>query len=196
MKLTKLKGIIPDSVLDELPSAILLADLVKPLRLAHFLSQTAHESSNFTKVVENLNYTTPERLCAIFPSKFKKVADAKLYVRNPEKLANYVYANKLGNGSPQSGDGYKYRGRGYIQLTGAVNYLLCGQKIGVNLLLEPDLVATKYPLTSAAWFWRRNDLNKYADLNNCEKVTKIVNGGLNGYEDRLHKFISFNEILS
>lgn len=196
MNLAKLKGIIPDSVLNELPLAISMADLNTPLRLAHFLSQTAHESSNFTTVVENLNYTTPQRIIAVFPNKFKKVEDAKLYVRNPEKLANLVYANKLGNGKPESGDGYKYRGRGFIQLTGAVNYLLFGQKIGVNLLLNPDLVSTKYPLTSAAWFWRRNDLNKYADLNNCEKVTKIVNGGLNGYEDRLTKFISFNEILS
>lgn len=196
MNLVKLKGIIPDSVLNELPLAISMADLNTPLRLAHFLSQTAHESSNFTTVVENLNYTTPQRIIAVFPNKFKKVEDAKLYVRNPEKLANLVYANKLGNGKPESGDGYKYRGRGYIQLTGAVNYLLFGQKIGVKLLLDPDLVATKYPLTSAAWFWNRNNINKYADLNNCEKVTRAVNGGLNGYEDRLAKFISFYEILS
>ena len=195
MNLTKLKGAIPDSVLDELPSAIAMADLNTPLRLAHFLGQTAHESSSFTKVVENLNYTTPERLCAIFPTKFKKLIDAKPYVRNPERLGSFVYANKLGNGKPESNMGFKFRGRGYIQLTGAVNYLLFGQKIGVNLLHDPDLVATKYPLTSAAWFWNRNNINKFADADNLKKVTSTINGGLNGYEDRLKKFIQFYELL-
>ena len=195
MNLTKLKGVIPDSVLNELPQAIAMADLSTPLRLAHFLGQTAHESASFTKVVENLNYTTPERILAIFPTKFKTLNDAKPYVRNPEGLGNLVYANKLGNGKPESGDGYKYRGRGYIQLTGAVNYLLFGQKIGVKLLQDPDLVATKYPLTSAAWFWNRNNINKFADADNLKKITATINGGYIGYEDRLKKFIQFYELL-
>jgi putative chitinase len=173
-----------------------MAKLDTPLRLAHFLGQTAHESAYFTKVVENLNYTTPERLCAIFPSRFKTVRDAQLYVRNPERLGNLIYANRMGNGSVQSGDGYKYRGRGYIMLTGAVQYLLFGQKVGVKLLQEPDLVATKYPLTSAAWFWNRNDINKVADLNDIVKVTLRVNGGKIGLEDRIKSFTKFYDILS
>ncbi len=196
MNLTKLKNLIPDSVLTELPNAIQMAKLDTPLRLAHFLGQTAHESAYFTKVVENLNYTTPERLCAIFPSRFKTVRDAQLYVRNPERLGNLIYANRMGNGSVLSGDGYKYRGRGYIMLTGAVQYLLFGQKVGVKLLQEPDLVATKYPLTSAAWFWNRNDINKVADLNDIVKVTLRVNGGKIGLEDRIKSFTKFYDILS
>jgi putative chitinase len=102
----------------------------------------------------------------------------------------------MGNGSVQSGDGYKYRGRGYIMLTGAVQYLLFGQKVGVKLLQEPDLVATKYPLTSAAWFWNRNDINKVADLNDIVKVTLRVNGGKIGLEDRIKSFTKFYDILS
>jgi putative chitinase len=170
-----------------------------PLRLAHFLSQCSHESGNFTIVKENLNYSA-ERLRKVFPKYFPTDEIANQYSRQPEKIANKVYANKMGNGDEASGDGYKFRGRGYIQLTGHDNYKAFGDFIGEDCVNNPDLVATKYPLASAAYFFQKNKLWDICDKGSLDpivaKLTERVNGGNNGYADRLEKFKLYNSLLS
>ena len=195
MDYNKLKGHVPDWVIADLPKAIEMAELNTPLRLAHFLSQCSHESAGFKALEENLNYSA-KALLAVFPKYFKTEAQAKSYERNPSKIANYVYANRMSNGNAESGDGYKFRGRGCIQLTGAANYLLFGNYIGVNLLENPDLVKTKYPLTSAAFFWKNRKINQEADNeDNVKGVTYKVNGGYKGLEDRQKHFDEFFSLL-
>lgn len=164
-------------------------------RLAHFLGQCHHESAGFTKVRENLNYSE-KALLKTFPKYFKG-KDPKPYVKNPEALANYVYANRGGNGSEASGDGWRYRGRGYIQLTLKSNYGAFDAFVDEDILANPDLVATKYPLLSAAWFWDTNRINNLADagtdFDDIARVTKKVNGGHNGLHERViltHRYLS------
>lgn len=166
-----------------------------PRRVAAFLAQIAHESQDFTRVTENLNYSDPERVAALFRTAFdldrdgvvdpEEIEFAKAYVRNPMKLANRAYANRMGNGNEESGDGYAYRGRGLKQLTGKDNYERCGRDIGVDLLLEPELLEEPdYAVESACWFWRSNRLNTYADSGDFAALTRRVNGGLTGLSDR------------
>lgn len=161
-----------------------------PLRLAHFLAQVAHESGDFKHTEENLNYSA-EGLKKIFPKYF--LNDTALsYARQPEKIANRVYANRMGNGDEQSGDGWKFRGRGLIQLTGRNNYKEFDNFVNDNILENPDLVSGKYALISAAWFFNDNGINKVSDLGATDEVvrqvTRQVNGGLNGLPDRVEKF--------
>jgi putative chitinase len=193
----KLKGHIPDNVYKELPEVISRYEINTPLRLAHFLSQCYHESNHFTATVENLNYSE-EGLLKTFPRYFDKVT-VKSYARNPQKIASRVYANRMGNRDESSGDGYKFRGRGYIQLTGKENYILFGESIGVDLLINPDLVATKYPLLSAAWYWKKKGLNELADKGSVDTIvydiTKRVNGGTNGLKERIQYFKKFHSVL-
>ena len=180
---------IPDKVKQELWSVMSKFGIRTVDRLAHFLGQCHHESGGFTKVRENLNYSE-KALLKTFPKYFKG-KDPKPYVKNPEALANYVYANRLGNGSEASGDGWKYRGRGYIQLTGKDNYRAFDAFVDDDILVGgPDLVATKYPLLSAAWFWHTNKINNLADggvdIDDITKVTKRVNGGTHGLQERIN----------
>ena len=182
----KLKGIVPDSIFLELPAVANQYAINTPLRMAHFLSQTAHESADFTKFVENLNYSE-QGLLKTFP-KYFNATTAKSYARKPTAIANKVYANRMGNGNEASGDGWKYRGRGAIQLTGKANYAAFDNAVADDILANPDLVATKYPLLSAAWWWMKNGVNAIADNGSVESVTKKVNGGLNGLHERAHKF--------
>ena len=190
-KINKLSGIIPDSVIVQLPRVIRTFQINNELRLSHFLSQCAHESANFSIVYENLNYNSIG-LRRVFKRYFptKLIADA--YSRNPEKIANKVYANRMGNGSINSGDGWRFRGRGYIQLTGKDNYNRFGISIKEDILKNPDLVATQYPLLSAAWFFSINNLNRISDRGSStdviQAVTKRVNGGTNGIDDRVRYF--------
>ena len=165
------------------------------LELAHFLSQVHHESGGFKFKVENLNYSDAGLLKTF--SKYFTTDTAKQYARKPQNIANRVYANRMGNGDEKSGEGWKYRGRGYIQLTGKNNYSALNsylKTIGLadNVLASPDLVETKYPLLSAAYWWMVNGLNQIADDGAAESVvkavTKRVNGGLNGYAHRLEMF--------
>jgi putative chitinase len=197
MKLENLKGIIPDNVLSEIPIIMTKFNINTSLRLAHFLAQAAHESGDFKVVTENLNYSA-DRLKIIFPKYFNTV-DVNLYNRNPEKIANRVYASRMGNGNEGSGDGYKFRGRGYIQLTGKQNYTLFDDFVEEYIVGNPDLVATKYPLLSAAWFFSKTGINAIADLGSSmdviTKVTKKVNGGVIGLDDRAAKFNKFYPIL-
>jgi putative chitinase len=199
MKLQGLNSIIPAPVLGEINILLEKFSVTNQLRLSHFLAQCAHESGNFKVLNENLNYSA-DGLLKIFPKYFKDKATADLYARKPEKIANRVYASRMGNGDEASGDGYKFRGRGYIQLTGKDNYKAFSDFIGEDCVANPDLVSTKYPLTSAAFFFEKNKLWDVCDKGHTHDVvtavTKRVNGGTHGLEDRLNKFNTFNTILS
>lgn len=199
MNLTKLNTIVPATVADQIPAVIEKFQINTPLRLAHFLAQCAHESGNFKAVSENLNYGAPG-LRSIFGKYFKDDASAKAYERKPEKIANKVYASRMGNGDEASGEGFKFRGRGYIQLTGKDNYSAFDKVVDDNILSAPDLVATKYPLLSAAWFWNSRSLNALADkgatVADVTAITKKVNGGTHGLDDRISKFKTFNAALA
>ena len=204
MNLDKLKGHIPDSVIAQLPDTIAKFELNTPLRLAHFLAQAGHESGGFRAVNENLNYGA-KGLLGIFKKYFTKAdkspdtAKAALYERKPEKIANLVYGGRMGNGPEASGEGYKFRGRGYIQLTGKDNYTAFGKAINEDITNNPDLVATKYALLSAAWFFHKNGLHKIADQGATDAVvtlvTKRVNGGTIGLADRIKHFKEYHALL-
>jgi len=199
MNLDKLKGHIPDSVIAQLPDTIAKFELNTPLRLAHFLAQAGHESGGFRAVNENLNYGA-KGLRGIFGKYFKDDVTAKAHERKPEKIANVVYANRMGNGNTASGEGWKFRGRGYIQLTGKDNYTAFGKAIKEDITSNPDLVATKYALLSAAWFFHKNGLHKIADQGATDAVvtlvTKRVNGGTIGLADRIKHFKEYYSLLS
>jgi putative chitinase len=187
--LNKLHNKIPLQVLNELGDVMKDFNITNSFRLTHFLAQVAHESGNFRFVRENLNYST-EGLLKVFPKYFDRNT-APLYARKPEQIANIVYESRMGNGNRNTGDGWRFRGRGYLQLTGRTNYKAFGDYIGVNLLVNPDLVATKYPLTSAAWFFEKNNLwaicDQGVDLATIRRVSQRVNGGFNGISDRVSK---------
>jgi putative chitinase len=160
-------------------------DINTPKRQAAFIGQCAHESGNFTKLEENLNYS-PERLTKVWPSRFPDLTSADKYAYNPQALANKVYAGRLGNN--QEGDGWKYHGRGLIQLTGKENYERCGSSLGVDLIGNPDwLLNPKYAALSAGWFWNKKGLNELADQQEHGMLTKRINGGTHGLDDRLQK---------
>lgn len=198
MNLEKLKGHIPDAVIAQLPDTIAKFELNTPLRLAHFLSQAGHESGGFKLVNENLNYGA-KGLLGIFKKYFPTEAKALQYERKPEKIANLVYGGRMGNGPEASGEGFKYKGRGYIQLTGKSNYTEFAKSINEDVVANPDLVATKYPLASAAWFFHKNGLHKIADKGATDavvtEVTKRVNGGTIGLADRLKHFKEYYSLL-
>ena len=198
MNIDKLKGHIPDTVIAQIPGVVEKFEINTPLRLAHFLAQCGHESGGFKAVSENLNYGAAG-LQSIF-KKYFTAESAKEYQRKPEKIANIVYANRMGNGNQASGEGYKFRGRGFIQLTGKDNYTAFDKVVEDDILATPDLVATKYPLLSAAWFFHKNGLHKIADEGATDavvtKVTKRVNGGTIGLADRIKHFNEYNNLLN
>ncbi len=198
LKLDNLKGHIPDSVISQIPETAKKFNITTPLRLAHFLSQCGHESAGFTAKSENLNYKA-KGLTGIFKKYFINESVALPYEKQPEKIANKVYANRMGNGDENSGDGYKFRGRGFIQLTGKDNYKNFSKFIGEDTISNPDLVATKYPLSSAAFFFDSNKLwsicDKGADDATVTAVTKRVNGGTIGLPDRIKHFKEYYNLL-
>jgi putative chitinase len=188
--LNKLHNKIPIQVLNELGDVMKQFNITNSFRLTHFLAQVAHESGNFRFVRENLNYST-EGLLKVFPKYFDRNT-APLYARKPEQIANIVYESRMGNGNRNTGDGWRFRGRGYLQLTGRTNYKAFSDHIGdVNIMVNPDLIATKYPLTSAGWFFEKNKLwaicDQGVDLATIRKVSQRVNGGFNGISDRVSK---------
>jgi putative chitinase len=199
LKLDKLKGHVPQVVIDSIPEVASKFGINTPLRVAHFLAQCGHESGGFKVTSENLNYSA-KGLAGIFKKYFPTEAAATPYARQPQKIANKVYANRMANGSEASGDGYKFRGRGYIQLTGRDNYTQFGKAIGVDIPSNPDSVATTYALASAAWFWSKNGLNKLADGGATDTVvtsiTKRVNGGTIGLPDRIKHFKEYYHLLA
>jgi putative chitinase len=197
-KLDKLKGHIPDAVIAQIPDTAARFGITSVLRLSHFLSQCGHESGGFKAVNENLNYSA-DGLKKIFPKYFPgNISES--YARNPEKIAAKVYGGRMGNGDEASKEGWKFRGRGYIQLTGKANYTAFDKLVEENILENPDLVATKYPLASAAFFFQSNGLwaicDKGADDATVTAVTKRVNGGTIGLPDRLKHFKEYYSLLA
>jgi putative chitinase len=197
MNLDKLKGHVPDSVIAQIPF-VNQYKINTALRLSHFLAQCGHESANFRAVKESLNYSA-EGLTKTFKKYFPTLEVAKDYARQPEKIASKVYANRMGNGNEASKDGFKYLGRGFIQLTGKANYIEFDKSVPEDIINNPELVATKYPLASAAWFWNKNGLNAIADKGATDAVitsiTKRVNGGTIGISDRIQHFNEFYSLL-
>lgn len=156
-----------------------------PLRVAHFLAQVAHESGSLRYVSENLNYSA-KALRAVFGKYFPTDPDAEEFARQPEKIANRVYADRMGNGDEASGDGWRYRGRGLIQLTGKDNYQRFGQAVDQDAVASPDQLAENPDLAvaTAGWYWDSRNLNEYADQDDIKQITRRINGGYNGLEDR------------
>ena len=198
MKTDGLIGNVPTVIIPQLPDVMEKFNINTPLRMAHFLGQCAHESWGFKAVRENLNYGSVALLKTF--GKYFNETNVEEYARQPEKIANLVYANRIGNGPVESGDGWRFRGRGYIQLTGRANYKDFDRFVDDDIIANPDLVATKYPLTSAAWFWHTRNLNAIADKGATDaivtSVTKRVNGGTNGLADRIKYFKKYYSLLA
>ena len=197
-KLDKLKGHIPDAVIAAIPDTAARFGITTNLRLAHFLAQCGHESGGFRATQENLNYSA-KGLRGIFKKYFPTDALAAAYQRNPQKIANRVYGGRMGNGPEASGEGYKFRGRGYIQLTGKENYTAFDKTVPEDILANPDLVASKYALASAAFFFNKNNLWRICDQGYTDQVvtsvTKRVNGGTIGLPDRIKHFKEYYKLL-
>lgn len=165
-------------------------------RVAAFVAQCAHESGGFTRVTENLNYSG-ERLLQIFPKYFPTVQLAAQYARKPQQIASRVYANRLGNGDEASGDGWKYRGRGFIQLTGKSNYIQFGKYAKRDMAVDFAYLETVEGATeSALWFWDTKDLNWFADRDQITKMTKVINGGFHGLAERKALYSKALKVLS
>ena len=198
MDLNKLKGHIPDAVIGQIPDVMAKFNINTSLRLAHFLAQCGHESAGFKAVNENLTYGA-KGLLTTFKKYFPTQALAEHYERKPELIASRVYGGRMGNGPEATKEGFKFRGRGYIQLTGKANYTEFDKVVTENILENPDLVATKYPLLSAGWFWGKNGLNSLADKGATDadvtSITKRVNGGTIGLPDRIKHFKEYYSLL-
>lgn len=172
-----------------LTSELHAAGIIDRLEIAAFISQAAHESAGFSRFEENLYYTTAQRILQIWPNRFSGLADAAQYTRNPAKLANRVYANRLGNGDEASGDGYKHRGRGALHVTGKTHYLNCGNDIGLDLINNPDQLLLIVPaIKSAIWFWKINSLGVTLASAGIRGVSKKISGSATGIDDRIARF--------
>lgn len=166
-----------------------------PLRVSHFLAQLLHESGNLQFLKENLNYSA-KGLTTTFHKYFITEAVATPYARNQEKIANKVYANRMGNGDEKSGDGWRFKGRGYIQLTGRENYTSLSKDTGVDFVNHPELLETiQYAALSAGWFWNKNGLNNLADKDDVLNITKRINGGTNGLQERIANLNKVKKII-
>ena len=171
-------------------------DISTKERQASFIGQCQHESANFSRLEEGLNYSA-SRLMAVWPSRFPNLDVANQYANNPEKLANKVYGGRADLGNTQDGDGFKFHGRGVIQLTGRSNYIVCGQALGIPLDETPELtLQPEWAVMSAGWFWNKKNLNALADSKDYETMTKRINGGLNGFDDRKLKIAKAFEVLN
>jgi putative chitinase len=183
-----------DKLLPGINEALVKFQINTPLRISHFLAQLLHESGNLLRTTENLNYGAPGLLSTF--RKYFTVEQATQYARKPERIAARVYANRMENGDEASGDGWKYRGRGYIQLTGKSNYKALTESLNVDFVANPDLVATpQYAALSAGWYWNSRGINKLADADDVLKVTKAINGGTIGLEDRKHHLAHVKSII-
>jgi putative chitinase len=170
-------------------------DIDSPQRIASFIAQCSHESGHFEKLVENLNYGA-KGLVMTWPKRFTSPELANKYARQPEMIANYVYANRLGNGDELSGDGWKYRGRGLIQLTGKYNYQKFADAVGMDLEQVTRYLETKQGAAEAAClFWKNNKLNSYADVGDIKGMTKVINGGYIGLPEREENYRKALNIL-
>ena len=199
LNLGGLSGKLPAAVITQIPDTAREFGITTNLRLAHFLAQCALESTGFAATIENLSYSA-QRLLQVFPKYFRGV-DPNDYARNPEKIGNRVYANRMGNGDETSGDGFKFRGRGYIQLTGKNNYTSFSKFVGEDCVANPDLVATKYPLASAAFYFSSNNIwaicDRGADDATVTRVSIAVNGSPpHAVPERIQNFRKFIQALS
>ena len=186
---------IPEEWFEPFQETFARFEINTALRKAAFIGQCGHESGGFRVLEENLNYK-PEALMRVWPSRFD-AENVDEYAHEPEKIANKVYAGRMGNGNEESGEGWKYHGRGIIQLTGKDNYTLCGDSLQADLLHHPELlVGQQYAALSAGWFWRKHGLNELADTKQYETMTKRINGGLLGQDDRLKRINHALEVLS
>lgn len=196
-----LKKIVGDNLVFEMQGTLEMFEINTPLRASHFLSQCSHESENYSVLSENLNYSATG-LMAVFKKYFPDINTANAYAKQPQKIANKVYANRIGNGDEASGDGWFFHGRGFIQTTGRANYQALADAIQEPLIMTtPDLLLMKkYACLSAGYFWKANNINSIADLGSedevVRKVTLKVNGGLNGITDRQKKFQEIFKILN
>lgn len=171
-------------------------NILTPIQQASFIGQCGHECGNFRILEENLNYRA-ETLMKLWKARFPTIEIANEYARNPKKIANKVYANRMGNRDEASGDGYRFRGRGCIQLTGHANYFHAGQSCGEDFVMQPDLVATpRYAAMTAGWFWDTHKLNQYADQQDFLMMTKKINGGTIGLDDRIRHINHALDILN
>lgn len=197
MDILKLKPHLPEIVFSQLPMVIEKYNIDSSLRLSHFLGQCSHESGYFKRVTENLNYSA-EGLIKIFPSYFTPQL-AQEYARNPQKIGSRVYGNRLGNGNEQSGEGYKFRGRGYIQLTGKYNYDLFSKYMNIDFISNPDLVSEKFGLVCSAWYFQLRNINPISDKGISTEVIKEVTTKINprmvGLNDRITQTNKFFQIL-
>jgi putative chitinase len=197
LKLDKLRGHVPEKVLEEISTIGDNFGIITNLRLTHFLAQCSTESGGFKLVNENLNYSK-DGLMRVFPRYFPGNL-AESYAYQPEKIASRVYGSRMGNGDETTKEGWTYRGAGFIQLTGKDNFKKFGDFLGIDLVKNPELVATKYPLTSAAFFFNSNGLWSICDEGASEdvvtRVSRRVNGGDNGLDHRKHEFKKFEKLL-
>jgi putative chitinase len=176
------------ALVDPMSAACRRFDIDTPVRLAAFLSQCAHESGGFTRRAENLSYHAV-RLMQVWPKRFPTLNIAQQFEMLPEKLANTVYAERMGNGDAASGDGWRFRGRGFEQLTGRGNYTRLANALGMHVDDAPDYVMTdEGACVSASWFWSVNNLNPFADARDISGLTQKINGGLGGIDQRVALF--------
>jgi len=186
---------IDDKWLAPLEEVFVKYNMNTPERQAAFIGQCMHESGKFKALQENLNYSA-DRLHAVWPSRFPTVESAKPYDRNPQKIANRVYGGRMGNGTEETGEGYKYRGRGLIQLTGKDNYTNAAKALEADLVNNPDLVSEpKYAALTAGWFWNKRNLNVEADAKDYTGMTKKINGGVLGLAERVANINSVLNVL-
>jgi putative chitinase len=190
----------PESWVNSMNEVFPTYDINTPQRIAAFLAQCGHESGGWTVFEENLNYSA-KGLNGIFKKYFPTLESALPYERKPEKIANKVYGNRMGNGPESSGDGWKYRGRGPIQLTGKNNYTQFAKDMfddWQNVVDNPDWVTADrdFALMSAIWFWNKNGLNKWADTGDIKELTRRINGGYIGLEDRIHHYKDAIKLLT
>jgi putative chitinase len=187
---------IGEQWVDALNETFARFDISTPARQASFIGQCGHECGNFKVLEENLNYRS-ETLMKLWKSRFPTIEIANEYARNPKKIANKVYSSRMGNRDESSGDGYRFRGRGCIQLTGHANYFHAGNACGEDFVMNPDLVATpKYAAMTAGWFWNTHKLNQYADIRDYTMMTKKINGGTIGLNDRIKHINHALEVLT
>lgn len=190
----QLARLVPIDLISSVRETFTKFRIITPLQQAQFIAQVGHESNDFTVFEENLNYSE-EALKRTWPNRFKDPADLKRYARNPERLANFVYSNRMGNSGVHSGEGWKYRGRGAIQLTGKNNYLSYSEAIGMPEIMDnPDLLLeAPHAIMSAGWYWDAYSLNHFAA--NTRKATTTINGGLTGIDDRQKRFEMASKVL-
>jgi len=201
METDKFKAIIPnvnwkkaEAFIPHIANILPTYGIDTSLRKAHFLAQLAHESGGLRYTEENLNYSA-KALRITFRKYFANIEEAEGYARQPEKIANRVYANRMGNGDESSGDGWKFRGRGLIQLTGKENYQKFGKSQNMDFISHPELILEpEWALKSAAWYWKKRKINQFADLDDIHMVTKRVNGGTNGLSHRQHYLAEFKRL--